>query len=48
MTTEQSPDPRKEKQWSEEKEHVLAVGDTIFLNDGLIQAIRRKGQGDAP
>ena len=27
------PDPRKEKQWSEEKEHVLAVGDTIFLND---------------
>ncbi|GAB3304530.1 cytochrome c biogenesis protein CcsA [Hymenobacter humi] len=26
-------DPRKEKQWSEAKEHVLAVGDTIFLND---------------
>jgi cytochrome c-type biogenesis protein CcmF len=26
-------DPRKEKPWSEEKEHVLAVGDTIFLND---------------
>ncbi|WP_375417877.1 cytochrome c biogenesis protein CcsA [uncultured Hymenobacter sp.] len=28
-----TPDPRKEKQWGEEKEHVLAVGDTIFLND---------------
>ena len=27
------PDPRKDKKWSEEKEHVLAVGDTIFLND---------------
>jgi len=27
------PDPRKEKPWSEPKEHVLAVGDTIFLND---------------
>jgi cytochrome c-type biogenesis protein CcmF len=27
------PDPRKEKQWSEETEHTLAVGDTIFLND---------------
>ena len=26
-------DPRKEKPWSEAKEHVLAVGDTIFLND---------------
>ena len=26
-------DPRKEKPWSEPKEHVLAVGDTIFLND---------------
>jgi len=26
-------DPRKEKPWSEEKEHVLSVGDTIFLND---------------
>jgi cytochrome c-type biogenesis protein CcmF len=26
-------DPRKEKQWSEAKKHVLAVGDTIFLND---------------
>ena len=26
-------DPRKEKQWSEVKEHVLSVGDTIFLND---------------
>jgi cytochrome c-type biogenesis protein CcmF len=27
------PDPRKEKDWSEVKEHVLSVGDTIFLND---------------
>jgi cytochrome c-type biogenesis protein CcmF len=26
-------DPRKEKPWSEAKEHVLSVGDTIFLND---------------
>ncbi len=26
-------DPRKEKPWSDVKEHVLAVGDTIFLND---------------
>ena len=26
-------DPRKDKQWSAEKDHVLAVGDTIFLND---------------
>ncbi|HEX8659915.1 MAG TPA: cytochrome c biogenesis protein CcsA [Hymenobacter sp.] len=26
-------DPRKERPWSEVKEHVLAVGDTIFLND---------------
>ena len=26
-------DPRKEKPWSEVKEHVLSVGDTIFLND---------------
>ena len=26
-------DPRKERPWSEAKEHVLAVGDTIFLND---------------
>lgn len=26
-------DPRKEKTWSDTKEHVLAVGDTIFLND---------------
>jgi cytochrome c-type biogenesis protein CcmF len=26
-------DPRKERPWSEEKEQVLAVGDTIFLND---------------
>ena len=26
-------DPRKEKTWSEAKEHVLSVGDTIFLND---------------
>ncbi|MDO7853664.1 cytochrome c biogenesis protein CcsA [Hymenobacter convexus] len=26
-------DPRKEKPWSEPKESVLAVGDTIFLND---------------
>ncbi|WP_310398026.1 cytochrome c biogenesis protein CcsA [Hymenobacter sp.] len=26
-------DPRKEKPWSEAKEHVLAVGDTIYLND---------------
>ena len=26
-------DPRKEKTWSETKEHVLAAGDTIFLND---------------
>ena len=26
-------DPRKEKEWSEPKEHTLAVGDTIFLND---------------
>ncbi|MCC2547504.1 cytochrome c biogenesis protein CcsA [Hymenobacter sp. BT175] len=27
------PDPSKEKDWSEVKEHVLALGDTIFLND---------------
>ncbi|ALD21790.1 cytochrome c biogenesis protein CcsA [Hymenobacter sp. DG25A] len=27
------PDPSKEKDWSEVKEHVLAVGDTIYLND---------------
>jgi cytochrome c-type biogenesis protein CcmF len=27
------PDPRKEKDWSEVKEHVLSVGDTIYLND---------------
>ncbi|UOQ97449.1 cytochrome c biogenesis protein CcsA [Hymenobacter sp. 5317J-9] len=26
-------DPRKEKPWSEAKESVLSVGDTIFLND---------------
>ncbi|WP_082115954.1 cytochrome c biogenesis protein CcsA [Hymenobacter terrenus] len=26
-------DPRKEKPWSEAKEHVLSVGDTIYLND---------------
>jgi len=26
-------DPRKEKPWSEPKEHILSVGDTIFLND---------------
>ena len=26
-------DPRKEKPWSQVKEHVLSVGDTIFLND---------------
>jgi len=26
-------DPRKEKPWSEAKEHILSVGDTIFLND---------------
>ncbi|ALW83890.1 cytochrome C biogenesis protein [Hymenobacter sedentarius] len=26
-------DPRKEKTWSEAKEHILSVGDTIFLND---------------
>ena len=28
-----TPDPNKEKDWSEVKEHVLAVGDTIYLND---------------
>ncbi|GGF17866.1 cytochrome c biogenesis protein CcsA [Hymenobacter cavernae] len=27
------PDPRKDKDWSEVKEHVLSVGDTIYLND---------------
>jgi cytochrome c-type biogenesis protein CcmF len=27
------PPPDKEKDWSEVKEHVLSVGDTIFLND---------------
>ncbi|RYU80791.1 cytochrome c biogenesis protein CcsA [Hymenobacter persicinus] len=27
------PDPSKEKDWSEVKEHVLSVGDTIYLND---------------
>lgn len=27
------PPPDKEKDWSEVKEHTLAVGDTIFLND---------------
>ncbi|WP_303312306.1 cytochrome c biogenesis protein CcsA [Hymenobacter sp. BT730] len=27
------PDPSKEKDWSKVKEHVLAVGDTIYLND---------------
>ncbi|TGE26038.1 cytochrome C biogenesis protein [Hymenobacter aquaticus] len=27
------PDPSKEKDWSEVKEHTLAVGDTIYLND---------------
>ncbi|UYZ61710.1 cytochrome c biogenesis protein CcsA [Hymenobacter weizhouensis] len=27
------PDPNKEKDWSEVKEHVLSIGDTIFLND---------------
>ncbi len=26
-------DPRKDKPWSEVKEHTLSVGDTIFLND---------------
>ncbi|GAA3978445.1 cytochrome c biogenesis protein CcsA [Hymenobacter antarcticus] len=26
-------DPRKEKPWSEAKEHILSIGDTIFLND---------------
>ena len=26
-------DPRKEKEWSEPKEHILSVGDTIYLND---------------
>ena len=28
-----APDTRKDKQWSEPKEHTLSVGDTIFLND---------------
>ncbi|GAA4010136.1 cytochrome c biogenesis protein CcsA [Hymenobacter fastidiosus] len=27
------PDPSKEKDWSEVTEHVLSVGDTIYLND---------------
>lgn len=27
------PDPRKEKDWSEVKESILSVGDTIYLND---------------
>ncbi|QIX62134.1 cytochrome c biogenesis protein CcsA [Hymenobacter sp. BT18] len=27
------PDPSKEKEWSEVKEHTLSVGDTIYLND---------------
>ncbi|MBG8554263.1 cytochrome c biogenesis protein CcsA [Hymenobacter guriensis] len=27
------PDPSKEKEWSEVKEHQLSVGDTIYLND---------------
>lgn len=27
------PDPSKEKDWSEVKEHKLALGDTIYLND---------------
>ena len=28
-----APDTRKDRQWSEPKEHTLSVGDTIFLND---------------
>ncbi|MBC6992435.1 MULTISPECIES: cytochrome c biogenesis protein CcsA [Hymenobacter] len=28
-----TPDPNKEKDWSEVKEHVLSVGDTLFVND---------------
>jgi cytochrome c-type biogenesis protein CcmF len=28
-----APDTRKDKQWTEPKEHTLSVGDTIFLND---------------
>jgi cytochrome c-type biogenesis protein CcmF len=27
------PDPSKEKEWSETKEHVAKTGDTLFLND---------------
>jgi cytochrome c-type biogenesis protein CcmF len=26
-------DPRKERDWSEPKDHTIAIGDTIFLND---------------
>jgi putative ABC transport system ATP-binding protein len=33
---------------SHDPEVIKAADDTIFLKDGLIQGIRRKGQGDAP
>ena len=33
---------------SHDPEVIKSADDTIFLKDGLIQAIRRKGQGDAP
>jgi len=33
---------------SHDREVIKAADDTIFLKDGLIQGIRRKGQGAAP